>query len=345
LYDAANRQLYFEAATNLETPLMRGLIVPVEASIAGWIVTERKPITINDAQQDPRHFKQVGKTTKIQTDSLLGVPMVTKDKVIGVLEAINKLNGVFTDEDQELLIALGSQAAVAIENARLFQQSDLISELMHELRTPLTSLNAAIHLLLHPQANDDQRSLILQTMQHEITRLTEMTTSFLDLARLESGRVQFRISRVELNPLVEECVRVVDSKAAEKGLNLWLRLKDCSPCVKGDSDKLKQVILNLLNNAINYTLEGGSITMATNCVNGDVTVEVKDTGIGIPPESLAAVFNKFYRVPGTQQSVQGTGLGLFICKRIVETHQGSIEVQSKLGEGTTFTVHLPASKE
>ncbi len=108
LYDGANNQLYFQATTNLATPIMRGLIVPVDTSIAGWIVTQRQPVIINDTQQDPRHFKQIGKATKVETNSLLGVPMITKDKVIGVLEAINKLSGQFSQEDQDLLLALGS---------------------------------------------------------------------------------------------------------------------------------------------------------------------------------------------------------------------------------------------
>ena len=97
LYDETNRQLYFQAATNLETPLMRGLIVPVDASIAGWIVTHRKPLIISDTQKDPRHFNLIAKPTGVETTSLLGVPLITKDKVVGVLEAINKLSGEFSD--------------------------------------------------------------------------------------------------------------------------------------------------------------------------------------------------------------------------------------------------------
>lgn len=146
LYEESKKQLYFQSTTNLDEPFMRGLIVPVDGSIAGWIVTNRRPIIILDAQNDPRHFAKIGKMTNITTTSLLGVPLIAKDKVVGALEAINKRVGDFSLEDQDVLMDLGAQAAVAIENARLFQQSDLIAELIHELRTPLGSLRTAAHI-------------------------------------------------------------------------------------------------------------------------------------------------------------------------------------------------------
>jgi signal transduction histidine kinase len=344
LYDETNSQLYFEATTNLETPLMRRLIVPVENSIAGWIVTQKQPAIINDAQRDPRHFKEIGEVTRVQTRSLLGVPLVTKDRVVGVLEAINKLSGPFTPEDQEVLLALGYQAAVAIENARLFQQSDLISELVHELRTPLTSLKAASHLLSRPELGDSQRTAILRTIQGEINRLSDMATSFLDLARLETGRTQYHISRVDMKHVIEECARVVEGKMLEKDLQLQVQISQKPMPVRVDSDKLKQVILNLLSNAFKYTPKGGKITLVGECVKDEVIVRVRDTGAGIPQESLPFIFEKFYRVPGMEQPVQGTGLGLFICKRIVQAHQGRIEARSQVGKGSEFIVYLPLAK-
>jgi len=128
LYDQIKDQLYFRAASNLDAPSMSELIVPVNGSIAGWIVTNQQPLIIDDVHKDPRHFGKIGRITQVETRSLLGVPLMRKDKVVGVLEAINKISGEFSAEDQDLLMALGAQAAIAIENARLFQQSDLILE-------------------------------------------------------------------------------------------------------------------------------------------------------------------------------------------------------------------------
>jgi GAF domain-containing protein len=136
LYDEAARQLYFQVATNLDLQTMRGLAVPLDGSIAGWVVTNRQTTRINNAQEDPRHFVNVEKQTHVATQNLLGIPLITKDKIVGVLEVINKHDGEFTDDDINLLEVLGAQAAVAIENTRLFQQSDLITEFVHEFALP-----------------------------------------------------------------------------------------------------------------------------------------------------------------------------------------------------------------
>jgi signal transduction histidine kinase len=341
LYDENKQQLYFESATNLEEPLMRGLIVPVEGSIAGWIVTNRQPIIIDDTRKDPRHFNQIGKATNVTTESLLGVPLIAKDKVIGALEAINKLSGSFTQEDQDILMDLGAQAAVAIENARLFQQSDLIAEMVHELRTPLSSLRTAAHLLLREDVGEDKQRRVVEIIDNETTRLIDMTTSFLDLARLESGRIPFTIEVFEPGLMLEECVGIMQTKADEKKIRMIIKKPDGLPTIKGDRDKLKQVILNFISNAINYNRPSGTVMIHANNPPNEMTISVRDTGPGIRSADLSHLFDKFYRSQSTENVAQGTGLGLAICKKIVDAHEGRIEVQSELGIGTTFTVHLP----
>lgn len=341
LYDETNHQLYFQAASNLDEPMMQGLLVPVDASIAGWILTERQPVIIPDTRKDPRHFGNIAKPTGVETTSLLGVPLITKDKVIGVLEAINKRTGQFSDEDLEVLAALGAQAAVAIENARLFQQSDLIAEMVHELRTPLSSLNTAAHLLLRPEINDEQRKKMVETLFRETSRLSDMATAFLDLARLESGRVQFQISDVEPKQMLDDCMVVMRSKAEEKNQTMQEDFPEELPLIRADIDKIKQVILNLLSNAIKYTPSHGKITVSAEVSQEDLIIRIMDNGPGIPPENVSRVFEKFYRVPGTEHAAQGTGLGLSICKRIIEAHKGRIEFNSELGVGTTFSIFIP----
>jgi len=346
LYDEANQQLYFEAATNLEEPVMRGLVVPVENSIAGWVLLHCQPLMIADTRQDPRHFEGVDKATKIETISLLAVPLVAKEKVIGVLEAVNKQIGEFNLEDQDLLLSLGAQAAVAIENARLFQQSDLISEMVHELRTPLTSLNTAARLLTRSELSPEMRNNILDILLGETNRLSEMTTSFLDLARLESGRARFQMQTFHLGYLLHECVALMQGKAQERGIQIILNVPGSLPPLKADHDKVKQVVLNLLSNAIKYNFPGGKIDLAVEAVTNEAAEEqfvlrVSDSGPGIPDSYLPLIFTKFYRIPGSEQEVQGTGLGLSICQRIVEAHHGRIDVKSEVGKGTTFSVYLP----
>lgn len=341
LYDESKGQLFFEATTNLEEPIMRGLIVPVEDSIAGLIVTQRKPIIIKDTRKEPRHFRHVGEVTKVTTRSLLGVPLIAKDKVVGALEAINKLVGEFSLEDQEILMDLGAQAAVAIENARLFQQSDLIAEMVHEIRTPLASLRTAAHLLARKDVSEDQRRKVVDIIDNETTRLIDMTSAFLDLARLESGRVPFQSERFDLVALLDECISMVRERIDQAGLHLNTSIPAELPVFQGDRDKIKQVILNLLSNAINYNRPDGSITLEAMSTHDQLTIKVSDTGHGIRQADLVRLFDKFYRAQATERTVPGTGLGLAISKRIVEAHNGQIRVESEIGVGTTFTVILP----
>jgi len=271
----------------------------------------------------------------------MGAPLVTKDKVIGVLEVLNKQSGEFNDTDEDLLTVLGAQAAVAIENTRLFQQSDLIAEFVHELRTPLASLSTATYLLLRPEISREQSQQIITNIHSETLRLNALASSFLDLARLESGRVQFQKSSFAIRLLFEECQAVMQSKASETQISILLSVPDDMPVVEGDRDKLKQVLLNLISNAIKYNRQGGSVTVSARMDAKTWEFSVTDNGHGIPEESLPNLFQKFYRVKGMETKVAGTGLGLSICKGIIQGHGGRIEVKSTVGVGTTFTVFVP----
>ena len=344
LYDDASRQLHFQVATDMDQPLMRGLVVPLEGSIAGWIVANRQPVRISDAQEDPRHFGMIEKVTHYATKSLLGVPLITKDKVIGVLEALNKQGGEFTETDETLLSVLGAQAAVAIENARLFQQSDLIAIFVHEVRTPLSAITTATFLLLRPEISQEERDEIVQNIHDEACRLNTLASSFLDLARMESGRVQFHSSQFELRALLVECKKVMQSKADEDGIQINIEIPADFPVFEADRDKLKQLILNLLSNAIKYNRPNGLVTLSASAEKNELILAVQDTGIGIQEKALPNLFQKFYRVQDAEGKPTGTGLGLSICKQIVQGHGGYIEVHSQLAEGTTFTIHLPRKR-
>ncbi len=341
LFEENKRQLFFQASTNMAQPLMRGLKVPVDSSIAGWIVTHRKPLIVADVSRDPRFYSRIAKVTNFPSRSILGVPLIAKEKVVGVLEAINKKDGEFDQQDEEVLMTLGSQAAIAIENARLFLQSDLISEMVHELRTPLGSLNAATHLLLRPEITDEQRKKMILIIQSETKRLSEMASRFLDLSRLESARVQFQAQEIEPVILLGECVGITRSSMVERGLQFVWDVPETLPTIVGDRDKLKQAILNLLSNAVKYNSENGTITLSAWVEDRHLAISVNDTGPGIPEESLPHLFKKFYRVPGTEKLAQGTGLGLSIVKKIIEAHRGEIKVDSVPGEGSTFTLYIP----
>jgi len=341
LYDEAVEQLHFQVATNMDLPNMRGLAVPLEGSIAGWIFTNRESVRVNDVKEDSRYFSGVENATNFTTQSILGVPLITKDKVIGVLEVLNKREGDFTDVDEELMLVLGAQAAIAIENTRLFQQSDLISEFVHELRTPLASLSTATYLLLRPEISQQQHDQIVNNIHSETLRLSALTSSFLDLSRLESGRVQFQFKVFSIEKLYIECLEIMQSKADEENIRIKIDLPSNLPDLEADPNKLKQVILNLLSNAIKYNRPKGKVVLQAKVEKDQMRLTVKDTGYGIPEEAMPNLFNKFFRVRETERKVAGTGLGLAISKQIVQGHKGTIEVESKSGKGTSFIIHLP----
>jgi signal transduction histidine kinase len=339
LYDDSSRQLYFQVATNLD-PMMRGMSIPMD-SVAGWIVTNQQALRIGDVHKDARYFKNTAQALSFETRSLMGIPLITKGKVIGVLEVLNKTQGEFSETDEDLLSVLGAQAAIAIENTRLFQQSDLIAEFVHELRTPLSSLSTATYLLTRPEISHDQSTQIIANIHSETMRLNVLATSFLDLARLESGRVQFTKSTFPFKPLVDDCKSVMQSKADESHISIEIEIPAEMPVVEADRDKIKQVVLNLISNAIKYNRAGGKITISAGMEAKEWYFSVADTGMGIPEDALPNLFTKFYRVKGSEKQAIGTGLGLSICKKIVQGHGGRIEVKSKYGEGTTFIAILP----
>jgi signal transduction histidine kinase len=342
LIDPQSGDLYFEAAIGGKSEEIQRVIVPKGSSIAGWVVQHAKPVVIEDAHEDERHFQQSDVETAFTTRSLIAVPLMFKGRAIGVLEALNKADGQsFNQDDVDLLTTIAAQAAVNIENARLFQQNDFIAEMVHELRTPLTSILSYSDLLLSSPVSQEQRFQFLNTIRSETERLTHMTSDFLFLARLSSGRANLVRSDVNLLQVVETAVNVVKPQAAERGIQISVRASENLPAVRGDKETLHQVILNLLSNAIKYNRPNGSVTVRVGLDDDDVRVAVSDTGRGISKENQAHLFEKFFRVADAEGYAQGTGLGLSIAKQIIEFHGGQVKVESELGVGSTFSFTIP----
>lgn len=344
LLDPASGELRFEATTNLHARQMDGVAVPIHNSVAGWVVTNNKPLVVPNTALDPRWNPTVDGRTAFATRSILAVPLSARSQTLGALEALNKRTGTFNDDDLTMLQWLAAQAAVAIVNARLFQQSDLVAEMVHELRTPLTALTATSHLLLRPELNEAQRHEMVLTIQRETGRLAQLTTDFLDMARLESGRVRFVYSQFALAELLAECLQIVGPQAAERQITTALEVMPDLPPLECDRDKLKQVILNLLTNAVKYNRVGGAVVLRAEPAGHLFRIYVDDTGPGIPREAQGRLFDRFYRAPGTEEAVPGTGLGLTIAKRIVEALGGEMGVQSTMGQGSTFYFFVPAAR-
>ncbi len=350
LVDEATGQLRFTIASNIKPHEMENIVIPMEGSVAGWIVTHGEPRVINNIEIEPQHFEGVDKEIHFQTRNMLGVPMRTHDKVIGVLQAVNKYGDErFNDDDIMTARTLASQAGIAIENARLFQQSDFISEMVHELRTPLLALRASTTLLQRDDLPEDKHDNIVVRMRSETDRLIEMTSDFLDVARLESGRESLKSIDFDLTDLLQECAEVVAPQAKDK--NITLHVEEEIFHAAADRGKIKQVLLNLMTNAIKYNREGGEIFVEVEPMSEEeyehpfLQISVRDTGYGISEEHQKNMFQKFYRVPALNDVARGTGLGLAICKQIVEAHGGRIRLQSQLDVGSTFMFTIPRQED
>lgn len=310
-------------------------------SIAGQVAAKGKPIIVPQISPDQRPIVSADPLLPTPIRSLIAVPLVAKDKVQGVLQVVNKKQGLFTDADVDVLTVLAAQAAIAVENSRLYQQADLINELVHELRTPLASILTITYLLKRSDLTEDQRLQFTESIADEVTRLNNLASSYLEYSRLETGRLTFTASLIDLSAVLQECARILQPKAREAGIQLTLALPDHPLTFEGDENKIKQVVINLLNNAIKYNSPGGHVNIDAWGDGQIVGFSIQDDGIGIPEEDLPHVFEKFYRATPIQEAYPGTGLGLSICSRIVEIHSGTIRVQSQVKAGSTFTVELP----
>ncbi|MBI1367436.1 MAG: PAS domain-containing protein [Planctomycetes bacterium] len=226
-------------------------------------------------------------------------------------------------------------------------KSDFVSGVSHELRTPLSCIKAYVEMLVDGEAADEQtRADFYNIIQSETNRLSRLIDNILNINRIESGIIRVQREDICLSSVISDAVEVMRPQARAKQISLTEQGSPLGYSIYADKDMMYQVLLNLISNAIKYTPAGGKITIDTlvDDVNRSVTVSVTDTGVGIPEDAMPHLFGKFYRVPDHKKIAKGTGLGLNLVKHVVETvHMGKVRVESKLGEGSRFSVTLPIS--
>lgn len=224
-------------------------------------------------------------------------------------------------------------------------RKDFVANVSHELKTPVTSIKGFAETLLDGAMKDEEAlTEFLTIILKESDRLQRLIQDLLELSKIEQQNFRLDISHFDLSAMLKELVKIVDGKAAEKNILLELESDSDHLEMEGDSFRLRQVVLNLLINAINYTPAGGNVTLRMKDAGKRIRVSVKDTGIGIEKEELPRIFERFYRVDKARsRNSGGTGLGLAIVKHIVEAHQGKIKVKSSPGEGTEFILEFRKS--
>jgi two-component system, OmpR family, phosphate regulon sensor histidine kinase PhoR len=224
-------------------------------------------------------------------------------------------------------------------------KNDFVSHVSHELKTPLASINAYAEMLVDGEAEDQKTITEFCTIiQNQAQRLNRLIEEILNISRIESGLVKMKKEYLSVAIVIQEAAQMIESYAAEKNITVNVPAPIIHDRVNADKDMLSQVVINLLSNAVKYTEEGGSIKVDSEVDESDgiVHVTVTDTGVGIPPEDVDHVFDKFYRVEANKKYAKGTGLGLNLVQQIVETvHGGKVFVTSSIGEGSTFGFDMP----
>ena len=228
------------------------------------------------------------------------------------------------------------------------RKTEFVTLVSHELRTPLASIMGYTELLLEGQGGPlgKRQREWLGIIGHNADRLETLIDDLLDTARIEMGKIELKHTPLDLIPLIQEVARALRPQIARKGQWLTLEIAEALPAVVGDADRIRQILTNLLSNALKYTPSGGRITIAAREDAGCVRVAVQDTGIGLTPDEQAQLFTPFFRAQhDTTQRVGGTGLGLAITRALVELHGGAITVTSVPGQGSTFSFTLPTPQE
>ena len=366
LRDPASDDIVIAASAGPASQELTGQRRSITAGIPGWVMRERQPIVVNDVQNDPVLYSQIDSATGLTTRSMAAVPLKFKGAVWGVVEAVNKRLGDFDPHDLEMLEALASSAAIAIENAQLYAaeqhraaaltraleqqreldrlQREFIQNVSHELRTPLGIVRGYAELL----ETGDLGELRLEQREpiNIIARRSRMLGKLVDdiMAALELKVREVQKESVDLAHLARQAVTDLQVAASRAGLTLSARIVEDLPPVPGDPIALRRVLDNLVGNALKFTPSGGKVTVRLQQNEDKVELQVSDTGVGIPPDHLGRIFDRFYQVDGSAtRRFGGVGLGLALVKEIVEAHGGQVTVASLVGQGTTFTVLLPVT--
>jgi len=285
--------------------------------------------------------------------SLLAVPLVAEGEAVAVLALLDKPSG-FDDEDERFLMLYASQAAVALQNSQLYEhtrsldrlKSEFVAVVSHEVRTPITSIKGAVELL-----SDDryfsftaEQKKLLRIAQANTERLLVLISDILDFSRLETSSLPMQIEHQILEPVIDQAVDNVRTMREERDIHIDVSLAPDLPDLPMDAERVAQVVSHLLSNAIKFSPAGGRVEVSARMEAGGVRVAVRDHGEGIPPQDLPKLFQKFSQIDSSAtRRTGGTGLGLVICKSIVEQHGGRIAVESTYGEGSCFSFTLPVA--
>ncbi|HKW79276.1 MAG TPA: GAF domain-containing protein [Candidatus Limnocylindria bacterium] len=335
-------------------------LIRTDRSVMSQMYQDGLAIRYDDVTTRPDLVARSPVVNATRARSLIGLPMRNEQRVIGAFILARVDVRPFTDREVRLAETFADQASIATQNVRLFNEieqksreieianrhkSEFLANMSHELRTPLNAIIGFSEVLaqgIFGEVNDKQREY-LQDVLASGKHLLSLINDILDLSKIEAGRMELELSPVSIAVALESGITIVRERATRHGIALRAILPTALPTIEADERKVKQILYNLLNNAVKFTPDGGRVDVRARAENGDVRIDVEDTGIGIAPDDQTRIFTEFQQV-GRERSREGTGLGLTLSKRYVELHGGRIWVESALGKGSTFSFTLPIAR-
>ena len=325
--------------------------VPIGSGVTGMVAATGRPVVVSDVRRFPGYI-----TVDPNMRSEMTVPMRIGDELIGVVDVESSESDRFTVQDLGLLTRVSDQIALVAHSNRLLSQqrqtmqrlqeldqmkSDFVAITSHELRTPITAIRGFVKTLLRnrDRLSDDQLTSFMQTIDRQSGRLARLVEDLLFVSRIEAGAVRLAAQPVEAAPLLRESVEAFGPEGHER---VDLQAPDDLGTVVVDPQRLDQIVRNLVENALKFSPRESPVTVSAAATDGVLTLSVTDSGAGIAPEDLPRIFDRFHQggKVSTREN-EGAGLGLYITRRLVEAMEGTIDVRSEPGRGSTFTVTIP----
>jgi signal transduction histidine kinase len=366
-YDETSGQFHPRATYRVEDDLVELLeAAPLRLGegAAGKAAATRAPVQIRDVLDDREYAVSRIRTVFARHGyrSLLAVPLLLEHRILGAFAVWRQESGTFSPELVNLLQTFAGQSVLAIQNARLFREveekgrqleiaskhkSQFLANMSHELRTPLHAILSYTRMIqndIYGEVSEKIRDVVSR-LEHSGRHLLSLINDVLDFSKIEAGQLTLSLCEYSMQEVVRTALTAVESLAAEKKLRLQISVAPDLPSGKGDQQRIVQVLLNLVGNAIKFT-EVGEVTVDAAASDGAFLVSVRDTGPGVSPADQERIFEEFQQGDSSNTRRKGgTGLGLAIARRIVQMHGGRMWVESTPGQGSTFGFTLPVRVE
>jgi signal transduction histidine kinase len=335
LIDAPHNELWSKVAQGSNMVEIR---LPIGKGLAGYVAKTGETINIADAYKDPRFNPEIDKKSGYKTRNVLCMPMRNKDNsIVGVFQFLNKREGPFTSDDESFIEALSVHAAIALENARLAKEmvesermsavGRMASTIIHDIKNPMGTLRMYAQVIKKKTGNTEAAQLADEIIR-QVDRFVNMTQEILDFSR---GVSEIHVEEVNLNEVMESALAFLEKDLSKRNITITRNFGFEGICVL-DVEKMVRVFYNLAGNAADAMPEGGTLAISTSQRDHTLVIDFTDTGHGMSPEIRAHVFEPFF----TYGKKHGTGLGLAIVKKIIDDHNGNIEIESETGKGTTI---------